>query len=107
VLAIAALAIAAVALISAHRAQRDVDSLDGRVGTLERAVGDTSGFGFEDLESRVSDLEGADLDGRVGDLNNRVSDLEQNIADICSGVADANTNSATEELIDDILLGCP
>lgn len=109
-LAVAALGLAVVGLVSARQAQSDLDRLDDRVTAVEEQVGEPAGF--DDLDSRLTDLEDADLDGRLyelenADLDSRVSDLEQNVTDMCDAVVNTNTNTAIQELVDNITFACP
>jgi hypothetical protein len=109
-LALAALTVAVIGFLSAQRTQSDVDRLDDRLTALEEQVGEPAGL--DDLDSRLSDLEDADLDGRLfelenADLDSRVTDVEQSVTDICDAVTNTNTNSAIQEVVDDISFACP
>lgn len=109
-LALAALTVAVIGFLSAQRTQSDVDRLDDRLTALEEQVGEPAGL--DDLDSRLSDLEDADLDGRLfelenADLDSRVTDVEQSVTDICDAVTNTNTNSAIQEMVDDISFACP
>jgi hypothetical protein len=109
-LSVLALIAAGAGIVSARQAQNEVDRLDDRVATLEEAVGNPSAL--DDLDTRLTDLEDADLDGRIyelenADLDSRLSDVEHNVSDICDAVVNTNTNTAIQEMVDNISFACP
>jgi hypothetical protein len=109
-LSVVALIAAGVGILSARQAQSEVNRLDDRVTALEETVGNPSAL--DDLDSRLTDLEDADLDGRIyelenADLDTRVTDVEQNVSDICDAVVNTNTNTAIQEMVDNISFACP